>query len=204
MEKLWQNIKKDAKQRMGPQEAGMLDNLQLKDVESGEWARKLATLQLGPVLGALGVEDDPLEFFLDLIKVMLFLQLITCGVVFYSTELFGSYDAGEAFRATSGLALGYMIRPAIKIDQLLAPVYNWGVKLFFPNLSYEVTDLTSSEMQTTLNQLGILMAASFLLPQLLLGWDVEACTQLVAPLAVGLFCFDIVLIISLLLKLRML
>ena len=31
--------------------------------------QKLAEEQLGPILGSMGVSEDPLEFFVDLIKV---------------------------------------------------------------------------------------------------------------------------------------
>ena len=46
--------------------------------------------------------------------------------------------AGEAFRAACGLSLGYFLRPFFKVEQLLSPVYNWGLGLFFPNVSYQV------------------------------------------------------------------
>lgn len=53
----------------------MLDSIQLKDLESGDWARKLAEEQLGPVLSPLGVEEEPLDFFLDLVRLTLFMQV---------------------------------------------------------------------------------------------------------------------------------
>lgn len=53
----------------------MLDTVQLKDLESGDWARKLADEQLGPVLSPLGVEEEPLDFFLDLVRITLFMQV---------------------------------------------------------------------------------------------------------------------------------
>lgn len=53
-------------------------------------------------------------------------------------------------------------------------------------------------------QLGVSVAAAFLLPQLLWGWDQEACLQLVLPMAGGWFLFDITFCAALLYKLRML
>ena len=72
----------------------MLDSINLQDMESGDWARKLATEQLGPVLASLGVEEDPLTFFTDLVKSTLVLQLLTVSVMFYGTEVLGHYNAG--------------------------------------------------------------------------------------------------------------
>ena len=56
-------------------QARMLDTVQLKDLESGDWARKLADEQLGQVLSPLGVEEEPLDFFLDLVRITLFMQV---------------------------------------------------------------------------------------------------------------------------------
>ena len=47
--------------------------------------------------------------------------------------------SGDAFRGAGGLALGYAMRPFLKVEQLLYPVYNWGLALFFPNAGYEVS-----------------------------------------------------------------
>lgn len=46
--------------------------------------------------------------------------------------------AGEAFRATAALALGYMTRPFFKVEQVLFPVYNAILRLFLPTAEYEV------------------------------------------------------------------
>lgn len=58
--------------------------------------------------------------------------------------------------------------------------------------------------QSTLNRLGIIVAAAFLLPQLVWGWQPGDCAQFVGPLSLGWFLFDIVYMVALLLKLRML
>jgi hypothetical protein len=50
-------------------QAAMLDTLQVEDIASGSFARKLADQQLGPILSAMGVEEDPLTFLTDLVKV---------------------------------------------------------------------------------------------------------------------------------------
>ena len=46
--------------------------------------------------------------------------------------------SGEAFRAVSGLTLGYLLRPFFRVEQLLWPVYNWATKLIEPNAEYRV------------------------------------------------------------------
>ncbi len=73
--------------------------------------------------------------------------------------------AGEALRAVSGLALGYVLRPFFRVEQLLWPVYNWGMKVVSPEAEYQVSPSTNEEMMTTLNRLGLLVAVAFLLPQ---------------------------------------
>jgi hypothetical protein len=52
--------------------------------------------------------------------------------------LLALHAAGEAFRATAGLALGYMTRPFFKVEQVLYPVYNALLRIFLPNAEYEV------------------------------------------------------------------
>ena len=47
-------------------------------------------------------------------------------------------NAGEAFRAVSGLTLGYVLRPFFRVEQLLWPVYNWATKLIEPGAEYRV------------------------------------------------------------------
>lgn len=47
---------------------------------------------------------------------------------------------GEAFRAVSGLTLGYVLRPFFRVEQLLWPVYNWATKLIEPSAEYRVRE----------------------------------------------------------------
>jgi hypothetical protein len=68
----------------------------------------------------LGIREDPYAFFLDMFKLALGLQLGSAALVFYGSELGLGLDAGDAFRAVGGLALGYFLRLGIKIEQLVS------------------------------------------------------------------------------------
>ena len=68
----------------------------------------------------------------------------------------------------------------------------------------QIPNPSRTNVQSTLNRVGILIAATFFVPQGLLHWSAQDCTQLVVPMGFGLFLFDVVLMIALLLKLRML
>jgi hypothetical protein len=48
----------------------------------------------GSFLQALGRNDDPLTFFVDVIKVATYLQFVTCGIIFYTSELWLHLDTG--------------------------------------------------------------------------------------------------------------
>jgi len=202
---VWEDLKKDLKKNLSADEAKMLETISYDDLISGDNVmRKLANEQLGPILVAMGITADPFDFFMELIQMATFMQLVTVGILFYSAELFAHYDTGEAFRAAFGLTAGYMLRPFFKVEQVLWPVYNWGIRLLVKEATYEVPPATQEEVQSTLNKLGILIAAAFFLPQALLDWSVPECVQFVAPLSVGLFMFDMVYMAALLLKLGML
>lgn len=56
---------------------------------------QLADEQLGPLLKSLGVHDDPLEFFMDLLRLATALQLLSGGALFYGAELCGGLDSGD-------------------------------------------------------------------------------------------------------------
>lgn len=68
----------------------------------------------------MGIMEDPYEFFIDMVKIALALQLGTAALVFYGAELGLGLDAGDGFRAVAGLALGYFLRLGIKIENLVS------------------------------------------------------------------------------------
>lgn len=74
------------------------------------------------LLQVMGIREDPYEFFLDMFKLALALQLGSAGLVFYGAELLLGLDAGDGFRAVAGLALGYFLRLGIKIEHLVGGV----------------------------------------------------------------------------------
>jgi hypothetical protein len=203
---VWKELKQSAGKVLNPEEAQILETITYEEVSQGgeKLMRKVVGQQLGPILELAGVTEDPYEFFVDMLKVGAFIQLITCGTLFYITEVMGHFDTGEAFRAVCGLTLGYMLRPFFRVEQLLWPIYNWGVRLIAPEAEYQVSASSQQDVQNTLNQLGILVALAFFVPQAALHWDVADVSQLVAPMALGLFLFDVVYMFALLLKLRML
>lgn len=67
----------------------------------------------------------------------------------------------------------------------------------------QVSPSSRADTQTTLNQLGIAIAASFFIPQYVLHWDYAQSTQFSVPLAMGWFMFDVCYMFALLFKLRM-
>lgn len=201
---IWRSFKKDLARDMPAGQAESLDQFSLEDALSGDTVmRKMAEDNFGPLLASMGVEEDPLTFFIDLVKVATCVQLITCAVVFYGAELGLHLDAGAALRATAGLGLGYFSRIFIKIERLVWPAYNWLLKLLVANAVYEVEATSAEDQQRTLNTLGVLVAVSFLVPQYALGWEPSDCLQLVWPLLLGLFGFDLTYMLALMLKLRL-
>ncbi|GAX80491.1 hypothetical protein CEUSTIGMA_g7929.t1 [Chlamydomonas eustigma] len=206
LKKTWTDLKQNAGKVLNPEDAKILESITYEEVSKGgeKMMRKVVGQQLGPILELAGVTEDPYAFFVDMLKVGAFIQLITCGTLFYSTELIGHFDTGEAFRAVVGLTLGYVLRPFFRVEQLLWPIYNWGVKLISPQTEYQIPASSQTDVQNTLNQLGILVALVFFLPQATLHWDAAEVSQLVAPMALGLFMFDVVYMFALLLKLRLL
>ncbi|KAG1654929.1 hypothetical protein FOA52_004715 [Chlamydomonas sp. UWO 241] len=198
---MWKTTKADLQRGLGAEEAAMLDEVTYEDVMDGDkLLRKVTDAQLGPVLAAMGIDADPFSFFIELIKIATVMQLVSGAALFYGAELLGGYDAGEAWRLVGGLGLGYCLRPFFKMEQLLWPVYNAMLGVITPGEAYEVPPSSTQEMQSTLNRLGILIAVCFFLPQAVLHWDVAECVQLVAPLGAGLFLFDIVYLLALMVK----
>ncbi len=53
---------------------------------------------LGPTMAAMGLEMDPLEFLLEMIKLATFLQFVACGLVWYGSQGLGHADVGERRR----------------------------------------------------------------------------------------------------------
>lgn len=68
----------------------------------------------------MGIREDPYTFFIDMFKLALMLQLLSAAVVFYGVELGLGLDAGDGYRAVTGLALGYFLRLSIKIENLVS------------------------------------------------------------------------------------
>lgn len=66
---------------------------------------QVADDQLGPLLRSVGIEEDPLAFFTDLLRLGTALQLGSAAVLFYGAELAGGYDAGGGGGGGGGHAL---------------------------------------------------------------------------------------------------
>ncbi|EFJ52224.1 hypothetical protein VOLCADRAFT_120398 [Volvox carteri f. nagariensis] len=200
---MWETIKKDVRKELSPEEAQVLDTINVDDLmgDTGGLMKKLADEQLGPLLQSLGVSEDPLTFFVDLLRLATALQLLSAGALFYGVELWGGLDSGEAFRCVCGLAAGYLSRPFFKVEQLLWPLYDWGLRILAPGAVYEVT-ASREESQATLTRLGVAVSVCSFLPQLLLGWDSSTAVQFVLPLTVGWLLFDVTYMAALLAMLQ--
>jgi hypothetical protein len=109
---------------------------------------------------------------------------------------------GEAFRCVVGLALGYLTRPFLKVEVLLAPMYDAVLQAVTPGAVYDVPPPTQDEVLATLNKLAVAAAAAFFVPQLLLGWGPSECGQLAGPLALGWALFDVAYMAAFLIKVR--
>lgn len=96
LSKVWDDLKKDLRNDLDPEAAKALDSLSYEDLlnQDSQVMRKLAEEQLAPILQSMGIEDDPLVFFMELLQLATFIQFVTCGVLFYSAELWGHYDTG--------------------------------------------------------------------------------------------------------------
>ncbi|PNH03128.1 hypothetical protein TSOC_010834 [Tetrabaena socialis] len=200
---IWEKLKEEMRKDLGPEERQVLESIKVDDLvgDRGDLMRKVAEEQLGPVLRTLGVEEDPLTFFVDLLRVATALQLGSAAVLFYGSEVWGGLDTGEAFRCVAGLGAGYLSRPLFRVEQLLWPVYDWVLRLVAPGAVYQVVS-SPSETQATLSRLGVAVAVCSFLPQLLWGWDSGTCAQFVLPLASGWLLFDVMYMTALLAKLR--
>lgn len=79
------------------QVAHVIDSLQLDDLigpDPMKFFRDLADSQLGPIMASMGIHKEPLGFFWDVVKLAAFLQFVSCGMLFYGSELWGDMDAG--------------------------------------------------------------------------------------------------------------
>ncbi|PNW83187.1 hypothetical protein CHLRE_06g310350v5 [Chlamydomonas reinhardtii] len=199
---VWENLKKEMRKDMTPEQAQVLDSIKVDDLlgDNNNLMQKVADDQLGPLLRSVGIEEDPLAFFTDLLRLGTALQLGSAAVLFYGAELAGGYDAGEAFRCVGGLALGYLSRPFFKVEQLLWPLYDAVLSFVAPGAVYEVAH-SAEESAATLSRLGVAVAVASFAPQLLWGWNTEQTLQLVLPLACGWVLFDVAYMAALLIKL---
>jgi len=205
LSKLWETMKSDMKKGADPESARLLDELKYEDLvgpNPTKFFRELASAQLGPILEALGINEDPFDFFVEVVKLATFLQFVAVGMAFYSTELWAHADAGAAVRVSGGLLLGFLTRPAFKVEQFMFPVYNDLLGRFFPQATYEVPATAREDAQGTLNALGVAIAAAFLVPQALWHWDTPTSCSFVTPLAAGWLTFDIAYIAALLVQIR--
>ncbi|GFR52804.1 hypothetical protein Agub_g15426 [Astrephomene gubernaculifera] len=202
VEAIWQAFKRDAQKSLGENEAKVLDSLKVDDVmgEGGDLMAKIAEEQLGPLLRSLDIAEEPLAFFTDLLRTATALQLLSAGALFYGAELGAGCDAGEALRCVCGLALGYLSRPFLRVELLLAPLYDWVLQRVAPGAVYEVSS-SPEDAQAVLSQLGVAVAGACLLPRLLWGWEEGELLQLVLPLAGGWVLFDVMYCAALLAKL---
>ncbi|GLI59971.1 hypothetical protein VaNZ11_002029 [Volvox africanus] len=200
---MWETIKKDVRKELNPEEAQVLDSIKVDDLlgDTGDLMKKLADEQLGPVLQSLGVSEEPLAFFVDLLRLGTTLQLLSAALLFYGMELGVGLDSGEALRCVCGLTAGYLSRPFFRVEQLLWPLYDWGLRILAPGAVYEVT-VSREESQSALTRLGLAVAVCSFVPQLLLGWDTATTVQFVLPLAAGWLLFDITYMAALLFKLQ--
>jgi len=95
----------------------MLDEMEVGDVLDGTKAmRKAAEASVGPILRAAGIDEDPYEFTVELLKLGLGLQLAALATAFYVAEVGGHLDAGGSTRVAAGLALGFVSRPALNLE----------------------------------------------------------------------------------------
>jgi len=199
----WERLKKDLKKELPEDQAALVENWSLEDISEGDKVfRQIAESQLGPILEAAGSQEDPYEFFLDLVKSAMVVQLGTAAALYYGCEVGLGYDSGDGFRVVTALFLGYFLRIFVKIELLVWPLYDGLLKLMASNAVYEIKPASPAERQATLNQLGLVMATACLLPKFLLGWQNEECLQIVLALGLGLFMFDVCYLAALLWKLR--
>ncbi|KXZ54506.1 hypothetical protein GPECTOR_4g571 [Gonium pectorale] len=190
---MWETLKRDMRKELGPEEAQVLDSIKVDDLlgDKQDLMRKVADEQLGPMLRSIGISDDPLTFFLDLLRLATTLQLLSAGVLFYGAELLGGFDSGEAFRCVCGLTAGYLSRPFLRVETVLWPLYDWALQV----------EASPEDSATTLSRLGVAVAVCSIVPQLLWGWDTSTSLQFVLPLAAGWLLFDVMYMAALLIKL---
>ncbi|GBF89280.1 hypothetical protein Rsub_02157 [Raphidocelis subcapitata] len=199
----WSKLKSELKKELPPDQAKLVDDMSLSEVLDGDsLMRSIAESQLGPLLQSMGSSEEPFAFFIDLVKIACALQLASAGLLFYGCQLGLHLDTGDSLRAVAGLGLGYFARIFIPIEQLVWPVYNDLLQLISPNAVYEAGYAGPEERSKTLNSLGVAVAAAFLFPRYLLGWDTGDTLQIVLPMLGGLFLFDMAYLAALLYKLN--
>eukprot|EP00798_Chlamydomonas_sp_ICE-L_P013410 gene13410-19261_t len=203
LRQIWDDMKVKMKERMPAEESALIESVTYEELmEPGNNVfKRLADQQLGPSLDAMGITDEsPFDFFITLVSAGLLIQFVSVGMLFYSSELIGHMDAGQALRVASGLGAGYLLRPFFRTEQLLGRMYNgllqnMGVEPMFSNPDPKL-------VQQTLNGLGILIAVLFFAPRALWGWDAETCIQFVSPVPFGIFLSDLTYVSALYLKLN--
>ena len=178
-----------------------MDKFSLDEILSGDrFMQELADKELGPVLESLGIQEDALSFFKGILKVAAIIQLFLCGMVFYGSELYLHYDAGESFRAVLGLMLGFGAGMFTNTDKLFGPLYNAVVRFVNEDAAYEVPSPSDKELLTAFNRIGLITGVAMILPQVLFGWHTKECIQLAVPLATGMFVQELCYILAFLIK----
>lgn len=105
-----------------------------------------------------------------------------------------SLHTGPALVVALGLATGFVTRPLFRMEQLLAPVYNSLLKLFLPEATWAVQSCPASEMQATMNRIGLSLAVVYLIPQALWHWDASTSTSFAVPMMLGWAVCDLTLL----------
>lgn len=203
LEPLWAKLKTTIKKDLPPDQAELVDSFTVDDIlDSNSLLKQLAEKNLGPILAAMGVDEDPLSFFIDLLKYSLMVQLLTSAVVFYGVELGLHMDAGEALRAVSGLLLGYFLRIFLKVEQLSWPLYDFVLSQVAQNSVYNIAQVSKEELQSTLNGLAVTVASALFISQVGFGLNTEQSLMVVVPLVAGLFLCDATYILAFFIKSR--
>lgn len=88
-------MKDSVKGSLSAEEASIVDAITLEEVyDMDKLMAKLVDKQLGPLLSSVGVTESPVTFFIELIKLALFLQFVSVGCVWYGTQFWGHFDSG--------------------------------------------------------------------------------------------------------------
>lgn len=199
----WKDVKREALQEMTPEQAEIFEDMELDDILDPSRAMRKATEQsLGPVLRAAGIEEDPFDFLIEIVKLGASVQLITCAVVFYGAGFYGHLDLGDSWRAVGGLVLGYLTRPLLNLELVLFPVYNVVAQLLLKDSVYDPPESTPGRRMEVINRVGLVTATLTLVPQLLFGWSTMDALEFVVPVAAGWLFFDISLMLAFIVKFK--